>query len=94
MSKYCIIKKNKYENVYINDKYFYKRMVKNMLKEKFLKVVTASACIASLILPHTSIVLAAALTNEKNNEVNTIKLISSAYHEGGDESSQDRKSVV
>ena len=59
-----------------------------MLKEKFLKVVTASACIASLILPHTSIVLAAALTNEKNNEVNTIKLISSAYHEGGDESSQ------
>ena len=59
-----------------------------MLKERILKVVTAGACIATLILPHTSVVLAAALTNEKNNNVNTVKLISSAYHEGGRESSE------
>ncbi len=58
-----------------------------MLKEKILKVVTASACIATLILPHTSVVLAAALTNEKDNNVNTVKLISSEFHEGGPESS-------
>ncbi len=58
-----------------------------MLKEKILKVVTASACIATLILPHTSVVLAAALTNEKNNNVNTVKLTSSEFHEGGLESS-------
>lgn len=59
-----------------------------MIKEKFLKVVTASVCIATLILPHTSVVLAAALTNEKNNSVNKVKLISSEYHEGGPESSE------
>lgn len=59
-----------------------------MLKEKILKVVTASACIASLILPHTSVVLAAALTNEEPNDINKVKLISSEYHEGGAESSE------
>lgn len=59
-----------------------------MMKEKILKVVTATTCIASLILPHTSAVLAAALTNQVPNEVNTIKLISHRYHEGGDESSE------
>lgn len=59
-----------------------------MIKEKFLKVVTASVCIATLILPHTSVVLAAALTNEKGSSVNKVKLISSEYHEGGPESSE------
>ena len=39
------------------------------MKEKFLKIVTAVACIATLILPHASVVLAAALTNE-NSQTN------------------------
>ncbi len=59
-----------------------------MLKSKFLKITTAMACIATLILPHTSVVFAAALTNENPNDVNKVKLISSEYHEGGQESSQ------
>lgn len=59
-----------------------------MLKSKFFKVIIAMMCIVNIILPHTSIVLAAALTNENPNEVNTVKLISSEYREGGAESSE------
>ncbi len=59
-----------------------------MFKEKILKVLTATACIATLIMPHTSIVLAEALTNKIPNDKNTVKLISSEYHEGGEESSE------
>ncbi len=58
------------------------------MKEKFLKIVTAVACIATLILPHASVVLAAALTNENPNDINTVKLMSTETHEGGDESSE------
>ena len=43
-----------------------------MLKSKFFKVIMAMACIVTLIMPHTSIVLAAALTNENPNDVNTV----------------------
>ena len=39
-----------------------------MLKKKFLKIVTTLACIATLILPHTSVVLATAVSNDKDNE--------------------------
>ena len=59
-----------------------------MLKSKFLKAVTAAICIVTLILPNTSVVLAAALTNENPNETNKVKLISSAFHEGGKESTE------
>lgn len=59
-----------------------------MIKEKILKIATAATCIATLIMPHTSVVLAAALTNKTPNEINTVRLISSEYHEGGEESSQ------
>lgn len=61
---------------------------KDMIKEKILKIATAATCIATLIMPHTSVVLAAALTNKTPNETNTVRLISSEYHEGGEESSQ------
>lgn len=54
-----------------------------MLKEKILKVLTATACITTLIMPHTSVVLAAALTNENPNETNTVTLMDSPYHEQG-----------
>ncbi len=57
-----------------------------MMKEKILKVVTAATCIATLVIPHASTVLAAALTNKTPNEVNTVSLISTEYHEGGEES--------
>ena len=59
-----------------------------MIKEKFFKVLTATTCIATLIMPHTSVVLAEALTNKTPNDINTVKLISSEYHEGGAESSE------
>lgn len=59
-----------------------------MMKKKILKVITAVACVASLILPHTSIVLAAALTNKEPNDTNTVNLVSSQFHEGGPESSE------
>ena len=54
-----------------------------MLKNKFIKIVTALACIVTLILPHTSVVLAAALTNEDPNEVNEVTLKDIRYHENG-----------
>jgi len=57
-----------------------------MVKNRVLKVLIATLCIMTLVLPHTSIVLAEVLTNETSNSINTIKLISSEYHEGGRES--------
>ena len=59
-----------------------------MVKKRVFKVVIAMLCIATLILPHTSVVLAAALTNENPNDVNEVNLISSQFHEGGAESSE------
>ena len=52
-----------------------------MIKKKFLKIITAVACIMALIMPHTSVVLAAAITNDYPNEVDTVTLASSEYHE-------------
>ena len=69
-------------------------MVKDMIKQKFFKVITAATCIATLILPHASSVLAAGLTNQVPNNVNTIKLIGSEYHEGGAESTGSLSSGV
>lgn len=54
-----------------------------MIREKILKVVTAATCIATLIMPHTSVVLAAALTNQIPNDVNTVKLSAIDYRENG-----------
>ncbi len=68
-------------------KYFIKDG-KKMVKKKFLKVVTAIACIATLMMPHTSVVLAAALTNEKDSTVNKTNLVSLEFHEGGPESTE------
>ena len=59
-----------------------------MIKRKFLKVLIATICIATLLLPHASVVLAEALTNEKNNKVNKVNLMSLKFHEGGPESSE------
>ena len=53
-----------------------------MIKEKILKIALASTCIASLILPHTSVVLAT-LTNDVPNDINTVKLNDTPYHERG-----------
>lgn len=44
-------------------------------------------CVVALIFPHTSIVLAAALTNETPNNINSVNLTSVKYREGGEESS-------
>ena len=59
-----------------------------MIKRKFLKVLIATICIATLLLPHASVVLAEALTNEKDNKVNKVNLMSLKFHEGGPESSE------
>jgi len=54
-----------------------------MLKKKFFKFVTTLACIVALIFPHTSVVLAVALTNEVPNDVNEVELKSIEYHQNG-----------
>lgn len=54
-----------------------------MLKKKFLKIAFVMACIATLIMPYTSTVLAAALTS---NDV-TADLQILTYRQGGDEAS-------
>ena len=59
-----------------------------MLKNRFLKLVTALTCIVTLVLPHTNVVLAAALTNDEDAKENEVKLVSSDFHEGGKESSE------
>lgn len=59
-----------------------------MIKRKFLKVLIATICIATLLLPHASVVLAETLTNEKDNKVNKVNLMSLKFHEGGPESSE------
>ena len=53
-----------------------------MVKKKFFKVIVATLCILALIMPHTSVVLAA-LTNKIPNDVNTVTLIDSVYHKNG-----------
>lgn len=56
-----------------------------MIKEKILKIVTAGACIATLIMPHTSVVLASVLTNSSDvsGRVDTVELKAIPYHESG-----------
>lgn len=54
-----------------------------MLKKKFLKIAFVMACIATLIMPYTSTVFAAALTS---NDV-TADLQILTYRQGGDEAS-------
>ncbi len=51
-------------------------------------MLIATICIATLIIPHASVVLAEALTNEKDNNVNKVNLMSLKFHEGGPESSE------
>ena len=54
-----------------------------MLKKKILKIVFILACIITLLMPYTSVVLAAALTQETQTaELDVIRV-----HEGGEESS-------
>lgn len=56
-----------------------------MIKEKILKIVTAATCIATLIMPHASVVLASTLTNSSDvsGRVDTVELKAIPYHESG-----------
>lgn len=56
-----------------------------MFKEKILKVLTATACIATLVMPHISTALAVTLTNDSSTvgRVDTINLLAIKQHEGG-----------
>ena len=77
LTKYYIL------NISIN--VFMKKDGKDMIKEKILKIATAATCIATLIMPHTSVVLASVLTNSTNisERTDTVELRAIPYHEGG-----------
>ena len=57
-----------------------------MLEKKFLKFVTTLACIVTLIMPHASVVLATAISNDSTDTANylmTAQMQSAEFHENG-----------